>query len=68
VSDRPRPTFQLHPAKGDAFPKTRVPLTAAMQVLRTDCSAPEPASASRSRRSHFLAKEGVLVVEPCKRS
>jgi hypothetical protein len=71
MTDRPRPSFRQHPAKGTAFQKIRMPFTVTthegIDLPRRDCSLRPSCRLSRSRRPHFVPKLGtVLFVGHCK--
>ena len=56
LTDRPRPSFHRHPAKGAGFRKTRMPSTVTTREgvhTRRDCSLRPSRRLSRSRRPHF---------------
>jgi len=57
-TDRPRSSFQRHPAKGSVFPETRCFPPPRFTGARKDRSFRLPASASRSRRPHVFPSLG----------
>jgi hypothetical protein len=59
-SDRPRPPFRRHPAKGGAILKTEVPSTAASQRCER-IAPPTSTAASRSRRPHVAHGCGIVL-------
>jgi len=71
MTDRPRPSFQQHPAKVAAFQKIRMPFTVTtregIDLPRRDCSLRPSRRLSRSRRPHFVPGLGtVFFVGHCK--